>query len=278
MNEETKAAVGTALGVSLQGWGLDPITTSMVVSFVNARVLPVLHDNLCQVFTKTSSYFRRGKKVPGSHDPVRFLEIMEGASRASTEPEQELWARLLAGELEAPGSSSKRLIGTMKRMDHNEAAIFMKAAPFVCLGGFLPRPKKQGSFPNDEERVLLYEAGLIENPRRSPDTYELKTPPGKVFTVPPLTLEVVKGMGNANRIKGEELTRMGKMLYNLALEGFAISVDGACELAQEWRFWMISRFPDGSILFDPSVTLSSDEATKFRQARVAAWRSMGSQP
>jgi hypothetical protein len=77
---------------------------------------------------------------------------------------QRLWARLLAREVDAPGSYSLHSVDFLSKMSPEDATIFAKVAPFVTNGGILRDALKDDQ---GEERVefgtLLYldDLGLV---------------------------------------------------------------------------------------------------------------------
>ena len=124
-------------------------------------------SNLSEVFGRAAEYVDDATPCPTSSLQME-AELLEGCARASSSPEQELWARLLAAEMEVSGRASKRLVLTLKDMDQEEAMLFQAVAPFV-FGGFLFDPTVLPSVAqvDHEQRERLHEAGLLENPRRA---------------------------------------------------------------------------------------------------------------
>lgn len=275
IKEGIKAVVGTTMATLLEAAGFDQATITFLVAWASTHLLPFHEDNLANVIVNAQQHFRSDRRIDGSRDPLRLHGILEGASRASTTPEQDLWARLLAGELEVPGSASKRLISTLSGMDRNEAVAFTEIAPFVYLEGFVPRFEDVDIFPGMGKRIQAHEAGLLTNPQANPKAGHvifLRDREEK-FSLPPLLLEVIKvPSGQTYRVQGEELTRVGKMLYNMISNSFFVSADGACEIALQLRRWTRSTFMnDNSVLFDPSMVFHSDtNARQYWQAQLAS--------
>ena len=83
---------------------------------------------------------------------------------------QSLWARLLAGEANAPGAFSKRTVNSIADLDKREAVLFTQLCGFVCRFGGRPIPlvlddadtiyKKAGI--NFETLAQLESIGLIQ--------------------------------------------------------------------------------------------------------------------
>ena len=63
-------------------------------------------------------------------------EFFNAVANISSEQMQQLWGKLLAGEIKQPGSFSLRTLETLKKLSSKEAHIFEEIAPFVlkCKG------------------------------------------------------------------------------------------------------------------------------------------------
>jgi hypothetical protein len=90
-----------------------------------------------------------------------WLNVFERyAEDASTERMQELWARILAGEIRSPKSFSLKTLRFASELDQETARLFEKYLPQVCNGRFLPKPQRlEGSI--FAELVQLEDAGLL---------------------------------------------------------------------------------------------------------------------
>ena len=53
---------------------------------------------------------------------------------------QQLWARILAGEANAPGTFSKRTVNFMSNIDSSEAELFANLCRFICMINWLNQP------------------------------------------------------------------------------------------------------------------------------------------
>lgn len=96
----------------------------------------------------------------------------------SNEEMQKLWGKLLAGEIERPGSFSIRTLDTLRKLTSKEASVFQKLVPYIltCAGDkeqsytdyFLPIEfwykdiTKKYNF-SSYEIILLQEIGLLNN-------------------------------------------------------------------------------------------------------------------
>lgn len=102
-----------------------------------------------------------------------FVRFFEACSNISNEQMQELWARVLAGEVNNPGTFSLRTVETLNRMTYNEAIAFLKISNvamrtadgmwFVLAEGpssFILDEVNDLIIPNSKIR-LLQECGLL---------------------------------------------------------------------------------------------------------------------
>lgn len=90
----------------------------------------------------------------------------EKAETAHSENVQELWARVLAGELAIPGSFSKRALDVLKALDQSEAEKFANMVRF-SFGNIIPSLTIGFSGTLFSDAVKLQDLGLLSgvNPR-----------------------------------------------------------------------------------------------------------------
>ena len=104
---------------------------------------------------------------PEDVDPDWFMYFVDNAKKISNEEVQNVWSRILSGEVNSPRSFSKRTLSTLGNLSQNEAKIFESVCRFFVIG--LNHPV----IFNDEEIYTkcglnyialksLEEAGLIE--------------------------------------------------------------------------------------------------------------------
>ncbi len=93
---------------------------------------------------------------------LRFFNSIEDISN---EQMQEIWAKVLAGEIKQPKSFSLRTLEGLKNLSHNEAKLFEKYSNFMILRGTeYCIPDYQGYFNkycSHNDLLLLEECGLI---------------------------------------------------------------------------------------------------------------------
>lgn len=94
-------------------------------------------------------------------DPDWLFRWRDYASGVSSDEAQELWGRILAGEVKNPGACSYRLLEFVRNLTTSEAQLIGKIAPFV-LSGSIPRNSDLGNFGiSNNELRLLQEFGIL---------------------------------------------------------------------------------------------------------------------
>lgn len=102
-------------------------------------------------------------------DPSWFLRWQDGAENQCEDEMRVIWGQLLAGELEQPGSYSKRTLSILADMGKDDALAFQKLCG-VCLGVILsdgavdhlvyPLQQPKGFSLSDEDFLRLNALGL----------------------------------------------------------------------------------------------------------------------
>ena len=111
------------------------------------------------------------------NDPDWMINFFNSVEGISNDKMQQLWGKLLAGEIKNPNSFSKRTLNVLKNLTQREAGIFQKVSPLVlwCAGDrsksfndyFLPsdafsrRNLLETHSISFSEILVLHEAGLI---------------------------------------------------------------------------------------------------------------------
>lgn len=84
----------------------------------------------------------------------------------SSERMQQIWAKILAGEVERPGTTSIRALSILKTMSQRDAQLFQSVTPFV-IEDFVLRDKsitkKLSKFPSYYNIMRLAEIGLMHS-------------------------------------------------------------------------------------------------------------------
>lgn len=115
-------------------------------------------ENTKSVVEKAQQYFTEGEEV--SSEPVnqdwisRFINTIEDITDSEL---QDLWARILAGEVKQPNSYSLRTLDVLKNLSKDEALTFTKSNDYV-LNDMLITQFENLSIDNC---TILADAGLI---------------------------------------------------------------------------------------------------------------------
>ena len=118
-------------------------------------------NNTKSVIEKATSHFVEGEKV--SDEPVntdwtnRFFSIVENIS---DETLQDIWGRILAGEVKYPNSFSLRTLDLLRNITKEEAELFVKASKFYIEKDYICTEKFALSL---HETLLLGETGFINS-------------------------------------------------------------------------------------------------------------------
>lgn len=131
-----------------------------IADYIEARETRKL-NNVKSVLEKASSHFTEGEKV--SDEPVdadwtnRFIGIVEDIS---DETLQDIWGRILAGEVKQPNSYSLRTLDLLRNITKEEAELFVKASKYYIETNFICTEDFALSL---HETLLLGETGLINS-------------------------------------------------------------------------------------------------------------------
>lgn len=131
-----------------------------VANYIEARETRKL-NNVKSVLEKATSHFTEGEKV--SDEPVnadwtnRFIGIVEDIS---DETLQDIWGRILAGEVKRPNSYSLRTLDLLRNITKEEAELFVKASKYYIEANFICTENFALSL---HEALLLGEIGLINS-------------------------------------------------------------------------------------------------------------------
>ena len=135
-------------------------------------------NNVQNVVEQAQQYFVDGEQV--SDEPVnqdwlnRFFNIVEDVSDAEM---QQLWARILAGEVKKTKSYSLRTLEVLRNMTKEEANLFVKAKAYVIEDSFIIN---RTEYMSVQEMLLLEDIGLINS--------NILT---KYYTLPPIPLFII---------------------------------------------------------------------------------------
>ena len=106
-----------------------------------------------------------GEKQVQAHDvdhdwTARFFAEVQDVS---SEKMQQIWAKILAGEVETPGSTSMQTLSILKNMSQRDAELFERVAPFI-IGDFVltdDSTKEISGFPSYSDFMKLSHHNLM---------------------------------------------------------------------------------------------------------------------
>ena len=95
-------------------------------------------NNFLNIASKADQYYSENRtisKAEGSYDFDWFIRFYESAGNISNEQMQDLWAKILSGELVKPGTYSIHLIEILKNMNKKDAELFeLICSKSLCYG------------------------------------------------------------------------------------------------------------------------------------------------
>ena len=155
-----------------------------------------------------------------------FIRYYEAAGNISDENMQEIWAKILAGEVSNPSTFSLRIIDVLRNMRKVDAELFIKICKHSFVKGsgeiFLPNYNKYldscGITYSDVMR--LSEMGLIFNDALININFEITSDPKALFINGNLmmTIALQNGTTKNGTIKQFPLTQVGQELATLVSE------------------------------------------------------------
>lgn len=96
-----------------------------------------------------------------------FVRFFEEAGSISDEDIQELWAKVLAGEIENPGSFSLRTLDVLRSLSKYEAEIFQRLASYSINNGnecYISVDKElKNQYGYSRDLYEMYDCNIIEN-------------------------------------------------------------------------------------------------------------------
>lgn len=131
-----------------------------IAKYISARESRKI-NNVKSVVEKATSHFMEEEKV--SNEPVntdwtnRFFSIVHNIS---DETLQDIWGRILAGEVKQPNSFSLRTLDLLRNVTKEEAELFVKASKYYVEKNFICTEEFALSL---HETLLLGETGFINS-------------------------------------------------------------------------------------------------------------------
>ena len=184
----------------------------------------------------------------------------EGASRIGIDDEERRawWARLLAGEIQQPGTFSLRTLAVMDTLSTKEAQLFTRLCDYVWTHGenddeitlFLPTDESELWKPSLSEMTLLVNGGLVMlvTTGTSLTSSEIRQTRSEIrlqFNRDQYSVEIPAG--KAVKLRGGNLhvTEVGQEIYRLTTPKYP--QDYRDEILAEWRkSYTVNRSPVAS--------------------------------
>lgn len=90
-------------------------------------------NNFLTVAQKADEYYSQNSKTPVDepYDFDWFVRFYEAVGNVSNEQMQEIWAKILSGEISRPGTFSLRTIEVLKNLSQKDAELFGKICSFA---------------------------------------------------------------------------------------------------------------------------------------------------
>jgi hypothetical protein len=160
----------------------------------------------------------KGPTSEQSHHKVDedWLNIFERyAEEASSVRLQDVWARVLSGEIRHPKTFSLQTLRFVAELDEEIAASFEKYVPSVVNEDFIPFPSSLAPHPQSIELFRLEEFGLILGAQGTLSKSVTREKGAHGFHYKSHTLVLVLGAKQEIVIPAVVLTRVGKEIYSI---------------------------------------------------------------
>ena len=94
-------------------------------------------NNFLKIAQKADEYYSQSSKTPvdEAYDFDWFVRFYEAVGNVSNEQMQEIWAKILSGEISHPGSFSLRAIEVLKNLGQKDAELFGKICSNAIQSG-----------------------------------------------------------------------------------------------------------------------------------------------
>lgn len=185
-------------------------------------------NNFLVVAKKADSYYKEHPRTQeqGIYDFDWFFRFFEAVGNVSDETMQNLWAKILAGEIARPSTFSLKTIDVMRNLSKRDAELFIK----VCSHSFMSSVIDI-YLPNENEYIesvgiqytdimKLSELGLIFNDGYIKLNIPLNNQPRILVNTHDLVMLISSASGKSEKISIEQypFTRAGKELSTMISE------------------------------------------------------------
>lgn len=169
-------------------------------------------------------------------DPDWFTRWRELSQDVTSEDLQRVWARVLAGEVKAPGSYSLRLLDFMKNLSRDEAGAIEKVGSYVVSDFiFMDDDFFNGVGINFSDWLYLEELGVVDHVNQISGLMKLVSlePGGVTGYLCHKKVIIIKNEGASkveHKVSVINVTRLGRKLFSLG--SFAARDDYLCLMAK----------------------------------------------
>lgn len=185
-------------------------------------------NNFLTVAKKADGYYKEHPRLEekGTYDFDWFMRFFEAVGNVSDETMQNLWARILAGEIAQPSTFSLKTVDVMRNLSKRDAELFIK----VCSHSFISSATNY-FLPNEDEFIeyvgiqyadimKLSELGLIFNDATITLNMDISNEPQILINNHSLIMLITSASGNSEKasIRQYPFTEVGKELSTMISE------------------------------------------------------------
>lgn len=191
--------------------------TRLEVAKIEKQIEEVQNNNRANILEKAQKYTKNDTNC-SDIDSAWLMNFFDECKNINDEQMQEIFASILAGEMDHPGTFSLRTLGVLKMLESKEAESFSKLLKYaVSTGGRTVIPTHH--MPMDvsySTLMTLEEAGLV---KINENHFSMKPDDGKFNITYGSLLGIVEGEPGKGvhlnsiaclTLVGEELYRLGK--------------------------------------------------------------------
>ena len=185
-------------------------------------------NNFLTVAKKADGYYKEHPRLEekDTYDFDWFMRFFEAVGNVSDETMQNLWAKILAGEIAQPSTFSLKTVDVMRNLSKRDAELFIK----VCSHSFISSATNY-FLPNEDEFIeyvgiqyadimKLSELGLIFNDATITLNMDISNEPQILINNHSLIMLITSASGNSEKasIRQYPFTEVGKELSTMISE------------------------------------------------------------
>lgn len=203
-------------------------------------------ENLIECSVHAATYIKETPEDTANPSSQDFINRWKNEAKLiSTETAQEIWGRVLAEEVNAPGSISLRTLDIIKNLSQQEATNFNKACKYVVFDKVIldntkntPLSAEEFTSIRDAGLIASYTQGIYRSSKWSDVNIKLEN--DKILDAAYLTIGkffvlAEKTDMDTSKLKFTywELTSAGKELYKVIFETLKVETTDIIELLQD---------------------------------------------